>query len=72
MMDGARAIAAFTVGMAGADLAALCNEASFEAARAGNDALSIPHFRRALSARPAADQRDIAGDASGGSLQARE
>ena len=31
------AIAAFTVGMAGADLAALCNEASFEAARAGTD-----------------------------------
>lgn len=42
------AVAAFTVGMAGADLAALCNEASFEAARAGNDALSMPHFRRAL------------------------
>ena len=32
----AAAIAAFTVGMAGADLAALCNEASFEAARAGD------------------------------------
>ncbi|WP_217915845.1 ATP-dependent metallopeptidase FtsH/Yme1/Tma family protein [Miltoncostaea marina] len=42
------AIAAFTVGMAGADLAALCNEASFEAARAGTDALTLPHFRRAL------------------------
>lgn len=53
----ARAIAAFTVGMAGADLAALCNEASFEAARAGNDALSIPHFRRALMRLAAGPER---------------
>ncbi len=44
----ADAIAAFTVGMAGADLAALCNEASFEAARAGTPEISLPHFRRAL------------------------
>ncbi len=44
----AAAIAAFTVGMAGADLAALCNEASFEAARAGTDEITLPQFRRAL------------------------
>lgn len=44
----ADAIAAFTVGLAGADLAALCNEASFEAARAGTDSIEMPHFRRAL------------------------
>jgi cell division protease FtsH len=44
----AEAIAAFTVGMAGADLAALCNEASFEAARAGTDEITLPQFRRAL------------------------
>ncbi|MEW6583806.1 MAG: AAA family ATPase [Actinomycetota bacterium] len=42
------AVAAFTVGLAGADLAALCNEASFEAARAGKDALELGDFRRAL------------------------
>ena len=29
----------------GADLAALCNEASFEAARAGTAEISLPHFR---------------------------
>ena len=51
------AIAAFTVGMAGADLAALCNEASFEAARAGTDSLSIPHFRRALMRLAAGPER---------------
>jgi cell division protease FtsH len=50
-------IAAFTVGMAGADLAALCNEASFEAARAGTDALSIPHFRKALMRLAAGPER---------------
>jgi len=44
----AAAIAAFTVGMAGADLAALCNEASFEAARAGTETITLPQFRRAL------------------------
>ncbi|WP_217920805.1 AAA family ATPase [Miltoncostaea oceani] len=44
----AAAIAAFTVGMAGADLAALCNEASFEAARAGTAEITLPQFRRAL------------------------
>jgi len=43
--------------MAGADLAALCNEASFEAARAGTDALSIPHFRRALMRLAAGPER---------------
>ena len=41
-------VAAFTAGMAGADLAALCNEASFEAARAGDDSIGIGHFRKAL------------------------
>ncbi len=41
-------VAAMTAGLAGADLAALCNEASFEAARAGDDALDLSHFRRAL------------------------
>lgn len=53
----AAAVAAFTVGMAGADLAALCNEASFEAARAGTDALSMPHFRRALMRLAAGPER---------------
>ncbi|MGE0028748.1 MAG: ATP-dependent metallopeptidase FtsH/Yme1/Tma family protein [Thermoleophilia bacterium] len=51
------AIAAFTVGMAGADLAALCNEASFEAARGGADALSLPHFRKALMRLAAGPER---------------
>lgn len=41
-------IAAMTAGLAGADLAALCNEASFEAARAGDAELDMSHFRRAL------------------------
>lgn len=41
-------VAAMTAGMAGADLAALCNEAAFEAARSGDDRLELPHFRRAL------------------------
>lgn len=41
-------VAAFTAGMAGADLAALCNEASFEAARAGTDTIDLAHFRKAL------------------------
>ena len=54
------AIAAFTVGMAGADLAALCNEASFEAARAGTDSLSIPHFRQGPDA-PGRRARSAAG-----------
>ena len=54
------AVASFTVGMAGADLAALCNEASFEAARSGR-ALPVdaplpqgPHadHRRAGAQRP--------------------
>jgi cell division protease FtsH len=51
------AIAAFTVGMAGADLAALCNEASFEAARGGADELSLPHFRKALMRLAAGPER---------------
>jgi cell division protease FtsH len=50
-------VAALTVGMAGADLAALCNEASFEAARAGEEALSMPHFRRALLRLTAGPER---------------
>ena len=41
-------VAAFTAGMAGADLAALCNEASFEAARAGRPTIETRDFRRAL------------------------
>jgi cell division protease FtsH len=41
-------VAAMTAGLAGADLAALCNEASFEAARAGDTEIEIGHFRRAL------------------------
>jgi cell division protease FtsH len=41
-------VAAFTAGMAGADLAALCNEASFEATRAGRSAIDLEDFRRAL------------------------
>jgi cell division protease FtsH len=53
----AAAIAAFTVGMAGADLAALCNEASFEAARAHTDEISMPHFRRALMRLAAGPER---------------
>ncbi len=41
-------IAAFTAGMAGADLASLCNEASFEATRADRTGIEIEDFRRAL------------------------
>ena len=41
-------VAAFTAGMAGADLAALCNEASFEATRARRPAIVLDDFRRAL------------------------
>ena len=41
-------VAAFTAGMAGADLAALCNEASFEATRAGRSFIELEDFRRAL------------------------
>jgi cell division protease FtsH len=41
-------VAAFTAGMAGADLAALCNEASFEATRAGRTEIELEDFRRAL------------------------
>jgi cell division protease FtsH len=41
-------VAAMTAGLAGADLAALCNEASFEAARAGDTQITIAHFRKAL------------------------
>lgn len=41
-------VAAMTAGLAGADLAALCNEASFEAARHGSPTLELPHFRKAL------------------------
>ncbi len=41
-------VAAFTAGMAGADLAALCNEASFEATRAGRPSIDLGDFRKAL------------------------
>ncbi|MFN8110549.1 MAG: AAA family ATPase [Thermoleophilia bacterium] len=41
-------VAAMTAGLAGADLAALCNEAAFEAARAGMREIDLDHFRRAL------------------------
>jgi cell division protease FtsH len=41
-------VAAMTAGLAGADLAALCNEASFEAARAGATQIELAHFRKAL------------------------
>jgi cell division protease FtsH len=51
------AVASFTVGMAGADLAALCNEASFEAARSGEPSLSMPHFRKALMRITAGPER---------------
>ncbi len=50
-------VAGFTAGMAGADLAALCNEASFEAARAGGDAIDLGHFRRALLRLAAGPER---------------
>ncbi len=53
----AAAVASFTVGMAGADLASLCNEASFEAARAGEATLSMPHFRKALMRITAGPER---------------
>jgi len=41
-------VAAMTAGLAGADLSALCNEASFEAARAGATEIELAHFRKAL------------------------
>jgi len=50
-------VAAFTAGLAGADLAALCNEASFEAARAGRDAIDLGDFRRALMRLAAGPER---------------
>jgi cell division protease FtsH len=50
-------VAAFTAGMAGADLAALCNEASFEAARAGASSLNMAHFRKALMRLAAGPER---------------
>jgi cell division protease FtsH len=53
----AAAVASFTVGLAGADLAALCNEASFEAARAGETSLSMPHFRKAMMRLAAGPER---------------
>jgi cell division protease FtsH len=51
------AVAAMTVGMAGADLAALCNEAAFEAARAGRTDIDLGHFRRALLRLAAGPER---------------
>jgi len=53
----AAGVAAFTAGMAGADLAALCNEASFEAARAGASSLDMAHFRKALMRLAAGPER---------------
>ena len=50
-------VAAFTAGMAGADLAALCNEASFEAARAGRQTIGLVDFRRALIRLAAGPER---------------
>ncbi|MCB0872771.1 MAG: AAA family ATPase [Thermoleophilia bacterium] len=50
-------VAAMTVGLAGADLAALCNEAAFEAARAGDSAIDLDHFRRALLRLSAGPER---------------
>jgi len=50
-------VAAMTAGMAGADLAALCNEAAFEAARDGDEAIDLPHFRRALLRLAAGPER---------------
>jgi cell division protease FtsH len=41
-------VAGFTAGMAGADLAALCNEAAFEATRAKRSEIAIEDFRKAL------------------------
>ena len=41
-------VAAFTAGMAGADLAALCNEAAFEATRAKRSQIALEDFRKAL------------------------
>ena len=53
----AAGVAAFTAGMAGADLAALCNEASFEAARDGSTSIGIAHFRKALMRLAAGPER---------------
>lgn len=50
-------VAAMTAGMAGADLAALCNEAAFEAAREGRTDIGLPHFRRALMRLAAGPER---------------
>ena len=50
-------VAAMTAGLAGADLAALCNEAAFEAAREGRDDIDIAHFRRALMRLAAGPER---------------
>ncbi len=41
-------VAAYTAGMAGADLASLCNEASFEATRHDRRQIDLSDFRRAL------------------------
>jgi cell division protease FtsH len=50
-------VAAYTAGLAGADLAALCNEASFEAARAGRQTIDAADFRRALMRLAAGPER---------------
>jgi len=50
-------VAAMTAGLAGADLAALCNEAAFEAAREGRADIGLPQFRRALMRLAAGPER---------------
>ncbi len=50
-------VAAMTAGLAGADLAALCNEAAFEAAREGREDIDLAHFRRALMRLAAGPER---------------
>jgi cell division protease FtsH len=53
----AGSVARMTAGLAGADLAALCNEAAFEAARAGTPEIGMDHFRRALLRLAAGPER---------------
>ncbi len=50
-------VAAFTAGLAGADLAALCNEAAFETARAARPHIELKDFRRALMRLAAGPER---------------
>ena len=50
-------VAAFTAGLAGADLAALCNEAAFETARGARPRIELKDFRRALMRLAAGPER---------------